>query len=269
MTVFAYNLFTNVELLCARLSSQVERGPGSGDLPAQTRFVDRTDTTPSTESTRVDHDRSVGRSTEAAAAEEADRGNALMVRLQQGDRRALPEMCTLYNGRLYAFLLRIVHDRETAEDIVQETWLAVWESRQRYETTYRFSTWLFTIARRKALSEIRRRKVRSIVRSLRLSRPGEEETQMEVPQDTFRQPDVEASGALLAGLIEKALDRLTPAQREIVMLRDVEGLENDEVAAVLEWDIRPGAVRKRIFDARAAFRREIERLGVDDYSRES
>lgn len=248
MALFAYNLFTTIELFRARLSVLIEEGATGEfrrDLSAHAITVDRTDATTS------------------------DRGNLLMSRLQQGDRTALPEMFELYNGRLYSFILRIVHDQETAEDIVQETWMSVYESRERYQTTYRFSTWLFTIARRKALSEIRRRKVRSIVRSLRVSRPGEEDGQMEIPQETFRPPDADASGSLLAGLIEKALDRLTPMQREIVMLRDVEGLENEEVAEILGWDIRPGAVRKRIFDARTAFRREIERLGVHDYSRET
>ncbi len=189
-----------------------------------------------------------------------------MVRLQAGDPTALPAMYRLYNGRLYSFIHRMVHDRETAEDIVQEAWLSVYQSRDRYESTYRFSTWLFTIARRKALSEIRRRKVRSIVRSLRVSRPGEEETTLEIPQDTFRQPDAEASGSVLSSYIERALDHLSENHREIIMLRDVEGLENEEVAEILGWNIKPGALRKRIFDARSAFRREMERLGVDGYA---
>lgn len=263
MALFAYNLFNSIELLCARLNAQIGEGATGEfrrDLSAHTTIVDRTD---ATTSSSIPADASQDGSTEPV-----DRGNQLMSRLQQGDRTALPEMFGLYNGRLYSFILRIVHDQETAEDIVQETWMSVYESRERYQTTYRFSTWLFTIARRKALSEIRRRKVRSIVRSLSVSRPGEEDGQMEIPQDTFRQPDADASGSLLAVLIEQALDRLTPMQREIVMLRDVEGLENEEVAEILGWNIRPGAVRKRIFDARTAFRREIERLGVHDYSGE-
>ena len=195
-----------------------------------------------------------------------DRGNTLMIALQQGDRTVLSELFALYNGRLFNFIVRMVRDTEAAEDIVQETWLSVYESRDRYETTYRFSTWLFTIARRKALSELRRRKVRSIVRSLKSGGPNEEGGMLEISQQTFRQPDAEASGTILSQLIAQALERVTPMQREIILLRDVEGMENEEVADVLGWNLKPGAIRKRVFDARAAFRREMEALGFTDHT---
>lgn len=193
----------------------------------------------------------------------ADIGNELMLALQAGDRTALRRLFAHYNGRLFTFVVRIVRDNEVAEDIVQETWLSLYESRDRYRATYRFSTWLFTIARRKALSELRRRKVRSIVRSMTTRRDGEDDTTLELPQGTFRQPDAEASGALLSTLIDRALERLTPAQREIVVLRDIEGLDNDEIAQILDWgSLKPGTIRKRVFDAREAFRREMIRQGV-------
>lgn len=260
MATIPYNLFTRVELLCAHLYAQVERPRQQRALPEE-KSVDQSNQETSTARSLTI---ATTASQEASVAAE-DQGNALMARLQAGDPTALPAMYRLYNGRLYSFILRMVHDRETAEDIVQEAWLSVYQSRDRYESTYRFSTWLFTIARRKALSEIRRRKVRSIVRSLRVSRPGEEETTLEVPQDTFRQPDADASGSVLATYIEQALDRLSVNHREIIMLRDVEGLENEEVAEILGWNVKPGALRKRIFDARSAFRREMERLGVNGY----
>ncbi len=246
MVVFAYN-HGRVELLIARLMGQyVER------RRHQTRTMDaiRTDAPPIVETHSL------------SEASRNDPGNVLMLALQDGDRAALRQLMQLYNDRLYTFTLRIVRHAETAEDIVQETWLSLYESRERYQATYRFSTWLFTIARRKALSELRRRKVRSIVRSLTGQRDGEEETTLEVPQETFRQPDAEASGALLSELIEHALSRLTPAQREIVVLRDIEGMENEEVAGILGWNLKPGAIRKRVFDAREAFRREMVALGV-------
>lgn len=96
----------------------------------------------------------------------ADVGNDLMLALQRGDRPSLDRLFSLYNGKLYSFIVRIVGDASTAEDIVQETWLTLYERRSSYQPTFKFSTWLFTIARRKALSELRRRSVRSVVRSL-------------------------------------------------------------------------------------------------------
>lgn len=192
-----------------------------------------------------------------------DAGNRLMHALQEGDRSALQRLFDLYNGKLFSFTYRIVQDEQTAEDIVQETWVTLYEHRMSYQPSYRFSTWLFTIARRKALSEIRKRSVRSVVRSLTVGRRGEEGRDIDPPQGTFCGPDVSADGVLVAALVERALNRLTPAQREIVVLRDVEGFDNDELARILGWAVKPGALRKRIFDAREAFRRAMIAEGYD------
>jgi RNA polymerase sigma-70 factor (ECF subfamily) len=185
-----------------------------------------------------------------------------MLKLRAGDDAAMSSLVRMYNDRLYNFTLRIVSQAQAAEDIVQETWLSLYEHRERYEPTWRFSTWLFTIARRKALSELRRRKVRSIVKPLTSRKKGEEEVRLEIAQEMFHSPESEASGAVLSELIDVALSRLSDLHRQIVVLRDIEGLENDEVADVLGWSIKPGAIRKRVFDARAAFREEMIRLGV-------
>ncbi len=194
----------------------------------------------------------------------ADTGNDFMLALQQGDPRALNRLFALYNSKLFSFIVRIVADPPVAEDIVQETWLTLYEHRMSYQPTFRFSTWLFTIARRKALSELRRRNVRSMVRSLTFSRRGEESIDLDPPQSTFCGPDASADGALVARLVEKALEALTPAQREIIILRDVEGFDNEEIAAILGWTVKPGALRKRIFDAREAFRKAMADVGYSE-----
>jgi RNA polymerase sigma-70 factor (ECF subfamily) len=203
-----------------------------------------------------------GESIAAVAPEtKVDRGNELMLALQRGETAALRQIVALYNQKLFSFVLRMVGDAPASEDIVQETWLSLYERRASYTPTHRFSTWLFTIARRKALSELRRRKVRAMVRSLTTSDRDGETRQLEPAQGTFAQPDASADGALVSVIVERALARLTPQQREIVLLRDVEGFDNEEIARILEWAIRPGAVRKRVFDAREAFRRAMLELG--------
>ncbi len=188
-----------------------------------------------------------------------DAGNELMLALQHGDDGALKRLVALYNGKLFSFVVRMLGDAASAEDVVQETWLSLYERRDTYEPTYRFSTWLFTIARRKALSELRRRSVRSIVRPI--ARSGEDGGGFDPPQETYNDPLSAADGALLLPIIERALEMLPPHQREIVLLRDVEGLDNDEIADVLGWNLKPGTVRKRVFDARDAFRRAMHALG--------
>ncbi len=193
-----------------------------------------------------------------------DAGNQLMLALQQGDRQALNRLFALYNPKLYSFIVRIVGDSTSAEDIVQETWMTLYERRLGYQPTFKFSTWLFTIARRKALSELRRRSVRSAVRSLTFQSKAGESEELETPQNTFCGPDAMADGAILSRMVEMALAKLAPQHREIVILRDIEGFESDEIAQILQWSLKPGALRKRIFDAREAFRKAMLALGYNE-----
>ncbi|MBC8145250.1 MAG: RNA polymerase sigma factor, partial [bacterium] len=125
--------------------------------------------------------------------------------------------------------------------------------------------WLFTIARRKALSELRRRKVRSMVRSMSSTDRDGTVRDLEPAQTTYVLPDASTDGAIVSAIVERALAKLTPQQREIVLLRDVEGFENEEIAQILQWAIRPGAIRKRVFDAREAFRRAMIELGYVEH----
>lgn len=207
--------------------------------------------------------RTVQNADSVVASGTVDHGNALMLALQNGEGAALRRLFDLYNGKLYSFAARIVGSELIAEDVVQETWVTLYEHRMSYQPTFRFSTWLFTIARRKALSELRRRKVRSVVKSMTIRKPGDEPRQMDPPQATYCGPDASADGSLVAAIIERALSRLTPLQRETVLLRDVEGFDNEEVAGILGWNVKPGALRKRIFDAREAFRKAMIAEGYE------
>src|SRR5688500_859018 len=89
--------------------------------------------------------------------------------------------------------------------------------------------------------------------------------ELEPAQTTYSLPDTSADGALVVVLVERALSQLTPQQREIVLLRDVEGFDNEEIAEILQWSIKPGAIRKRVFDAREAFRRAMISLGYAEH----
>lgn len=194
-----------------------------------------------------------------------DIGNRYMSALQSGDRKALARLMELYNFRLYSFIYRIIRDTVTVEDIIQETWIRVYEHRFDYMLTYKFSTYLFTIARRKALSEIRRRNVRSIMRSLTQKDQSNDMLEdLDFEQNTFVSPDVFADGKLTAPIVEKALNKIPDHQREIVVLRDVEGFENDEIAEILGWKIPQGTIRKRVHDAREAFKKALIKFGYEE-----
>ena len=82
---------------------------------------------------------------------------ALMLRVKRGDRAAFVALVEKYKQPLHNFIHRTLRDEAEAEDLAQNVFLQVYKSRDRYERTAKFSTWLFTIARNLCLNEIRRR----------------------------------------------------------------------------------------------------------------
>mgnify|MGYP002176064319 CR=1 FL=1 len=87
---------------------------------------------------------------------------------------------------------------------------------------------------------------------------------LDFEQNTFVSPDVFADGKLTAPIVEKALNKIPDHQREIVVLRDVEGFENDEIAEILGWKIPQGTIRKRVHDAREAFKKALIKFGYEE-----
>ena len=81
----------------------------------------------------------------------------LMLRVKNGDLGAFEGLVEKYKGPIINLMYRMVRDAEEAEDLAQTVFLRVFQSAERYEASAKFSTWIFTIARRLCLNEIRRR----------------------------------------------------------------------------------------------------------------
>ena len=87
----------------------------------------------------------------------ADPDAVLMLRVKRGDRAEFAELAGKYQQPLFNFIFRTLRDEAESDDVAQNVFLQVYKSRQRYQPTAKFSTWLFTIARNLCLNEIRRR----------------------------------------------------------------------------------------------------------------
>ena len=85
------------------------------------------------------------------------------VRLRRGDPEALAAMVSRYQHRLYRYLLRLVRDPSTAEDLFQQTWLRVVANLRRYDPEREFDAWLFAVAHNVAMDHLRRREPGSLV----------------------------------------------------------------------------------------------------------
>lgn len=176
-----------------------------------------------------------------------DRSDAgLVERLRAGDEAAFAELVGRYHGRLRRLALVYVHNPAVAEDVVQDTWLGVLNGLRAFEGRSSLKTWIFRIltnqARSRAQREGRTIPFADVFR-------GEDEPEPAVEPDRFARTGMWARPPLPWGgpagkehllrketvaFLEQAIADLPPAQRAVVILRDIEGLASREVCNVLD-----------------------------------
>ena len=174
-----------------------------------------------------------------------------------GDIDAYGKIVNRYRGRLYNFVFRFVGERETAEDIVQETFLRAFRKRKEYRAIANFSTWLFTIAGNLAKSELRRRKR---WRLFSLHKDDENDTVMDLPDESFR-PDTVTESSIADVQIQQAILSLSENYRQVVLLRDVEGLSYQEISEISKCPV--GTVKSRVNRARLKLQQKLKNEGRD------
>ena len=156
-----------------------------------------------------------------------------MLRVKKGDTAAFTELVEKYKQPVMNLVYRTIHDLTEAEDLAQNVFVQVYKSAPRYQSTAKFSTWLFTIARNLCLNEIRRR-TRHPAESLDAPHPEQEDQPLRQFEDkkTFSPPESLLHGEL-AGKIEEALADLPENQRSAVLLCRREDLSYEEIAGIL------------------------------------
>ena len=177
----------------------------------------------------------------------------LLARLRAGDGAAYEELVRTYSGRLLVVARRIVGTDEEARDVIQDAFLNAFRSLPRFHGDARLSTWLHRIVVNSALMKLRTRK-----------RKPEEPIEPLLPAfladghyaEKFsgwgEQADAALSRAETQELVRRRIDELPESFRTVLLLRDIEGLDTEETARVLETT--PNAVKIRLHRARAALR---------------
>ena len=175
-----------------------------------------------------------------------------IARLQRGDADALTAILSLYEHRLYRFLVRLVQDPALADDLFQQTWLRVMQKIGRYDARSRFDTWLFSVAHNLAVDHLRRRRERSldepddtgISAADRLPSRG---------QDPLKELlESERAAILSAGMAE-----LPAMYREVLSLRFEEGMKLEQIAEVAAIPL--STVKSRLHRALECLREVVER----------
>ncbi|MBK9519199.1 MAG: sigma-70 family RNA polymerase sigma factor [Anaeromyxobacter sp.] len=177
----------------------------------------------------------------------------LLEAARAGDRPALEALLARHQPRVYRFGLKMCRDPEDAKDVLQDTLLAVARGVKDFRGASQVSTWLYTIARSFCIKKRRRSKFApEVEESLDAHAPGEEARQL---ADPARGADESLAGRQIEVALEQAIGALDPMYREVLVLRDVEGLSAPEVAEVMGLSVE--AVKSRLHRARVAVREAV------------
>ncbi len=185
---------------------------------------------------------------------ECDPDGDLVERWQSGDQSAFEALIRRHERRVFGLLMRMLGNRQDAEDVAQEAFLSLHRHGHRFRHQARFSTFVFRVAANAALNRRRtlgRKNAR--IRQLKLR----QEAGTDLPT-TPRDPESQAAGAEIQLQVQEALSRLPEDLRMATVLYDIEGLSYREIATVLK--IPEGTVKSRIHRARNALRARLKGL---------
>jgi RNA polymerase sigma-70 factor, ECF subfamily len=193
----------------------------------------------------------IGDSTSCVVQDSACDDLTLVHACKNGDATAFEQLVRRYDGRLFRIAQHITHNREDAQDAVQEAFLKVFRKLAQFREASQFSTWLTRIAVNESLTKLRKQcpgrevSIDEDFQSKEHAAPFELTEWAPDPEELYR-------GAELREILRSELQELQVSLRVVFVLRDVEGLSTEQTAEVLE--LTPVAVRARLWRARLRLR---------------
>lgn len=186
----------------------------------------------------------------------------LLEEARAGNRSALEALLERHQEHVYRFGMKMCRDPEDAKDVLQETLLAMARGVRDFRGGSSLSTWLYTIARSYCMKKRRRSKFAPHVERSLETDPGVDAEQLEA---ATQDPEEAFAGRQVERALEDAIAGLDPTYREVLLLRDAEGLTAAEVAEVVGASVQ--AVKSRLHRARLAVRERVAPLlGVEPTS---
>ena len=184
------------------------------------------------------HDEHPETGTTARAAQNSDE-LALLVKVCLGDRRAFTELYGIYHPRLYGYIARLVPNSELVEEVLDDVMFVVWKDCRKFRGDSQLSTWIFGIAYRKSMKvlrqEMRRRRRRD---------------------DAVDPDDIGRTPAVADNAVHRALRRLSPEHRQVVVLTYFGGFAYKEIARIANCPVN--TVKTRMFHARRAMKNFLD-----------
>ena len=183
---------------------------------------------------------------------ERDEQTVLLQQAREGDVEALEVLLRQVQPQLYRFSMKMCRHTQDAEDVLQDSMLTLARSFKDFKGMSSLSTWLFTIVRSFCIKKRRKSKFapshESSLQEMVLSGHTEPESSLPSPEKLVESAEVWRE-------VQAAIQRIEPAYREILVLRDIEGLSAKEVAEIVELSV--GAVKSRLHRARSELRSHL------------
>jgi len=186
-------------------------------------------------------------------AVQATSDDMLLESIADGNRTAMHILYCRHNVRVYRFILRIVRDATTAEDLVSQVFLDVWRTAGQFQGRSQVSTWLLSIARFKALTAMRQRRFEDI----------DQEDVRQIPDDCDT-PETSLDRSDTSAILRACVQKLSPAHREIITLVYYHEKSVEEVGQII--GIPQSTVKTRMFYARKQLADLLKGCGVDRFA---
>jgi RNA polymerase sigma-70 factor (ECF subfamily) len=188
----------------------------------------------------------------SGAAREERKERKLVEGCRRGDFACFERLMGRYEKKIYNLALRMLHNPEDAREVLQETFLKVYDNLEKFRGEAQMSTWVYRIAMNEALMRIRKDKHRP--RSLEVVNEDGERRELDV-EDWSPRPVDRLLTKELGGKLDRAIALLPEDYRGAFLLRDVEGLSNEQIARAMKLSVP--AVKSRIHRARVFLRNEL------------
>lgn len=185
----------------------------------------------------------------------SDQDAGLVAATQAGDGAAFEQLVSRYDRKLFRIAYNIVHNAADAQDVVQNTFIKVFQNIGRFRSHSKFSTWLYRIAVNQSLMEVRKQRSSPALVDL-LAEGDAEEGRLPIDLSDWRpNPEQQYTESELRDLLTRLLQELRPALRVVFIMHDIEGQPLQDVADALNLTL--SAVKTRSLRARFHLREQL------------
>jgi RNA polymerase sigma-70 factor (ECF subfamily) len=187
--------------------------------------------------------------------------DALIARAREGDKNAQGKLVQLWYKRIYNFGFKFFYDHDLAMEVAQKTFISMHKNIEQLNDLSRFRSWMYTIAVNFCREELRKRKnMKSVSLSDLQPGEGEESFRWEESGSRHENPERQLRQSELSDLLQKCLMELSEEQREVVIMKEYEGLKFREIAEAL--NISENTVKSRMYYGLDGLKKILEKRSI-------